>query len=58
MKKIISMLLAAILSLLSLYSTCCYSLSSYMDVFIPLMFAAIFSYIIVVYLVFRKASHS
>lgn len=58
MKKIIGMLLAAILSLSSLYSTCCYSFSSHMDVIIPLIFAAIFSYTIVVYFVLRKASHS
>ena len=58
MKKIASMLLAALLSLFSLYSTCCYSISSYIDVLMPLMFAAIISYMVIVYFMFRKASHS
>lgn len=58
MKKITGMLIAALLSLLSFYSTCWYSISGYLEILIPLVFAAIFSYVLLIFLVYRKVSHT
>ena len=58
MKKIAGMLIAAVLSLFSFYSTCWYSISGYIEVLIPLVFAAVFSYMLLIFLVYRNASNS
>lgn len=53
MKKMISLLLACVLSLFTFYSTCWFSPNSYFNFVIPIAYVAIFGYILFIYLLYR-----
>ncbi|MCC7575520.1 MAG: hypothetical protein KK926_01640 [Methanomethylovorans sp.] len=54
MKKMISLLLACVLSLFTFYSTCWFSVNGYFNFIIPLVYVAIFAYILLIYLLYRQ----
>ncbi|MFA0823174.1 MAG: hypothetical protein ACC612_09840 [Methanomethylovorans sp.] len=54
MKKMISLLLACVLSLFTFYSTCWFSPNGYFNFIIPIVYVAIFAYILFMYLLYHR----
>lgn len=54
MKKMISLLVACVLSLFTFYSTCWFSPDGYFNFIIPVVYAAILGYILFIYLLYRR----
>ncbi|AFV22596.1 hypothetical protein Mpsy_0385 [Methanolobus psychrophilus R15] len=56
MKRLLSLLAASILSLYTFYSTCWYTASSFFNMAVPFVFAALLAYVLLMYVVFRRVS--